>query len=455
MTLRDRLLPPHGTAARRASGVQCLTALAFALAALVLVRVALKEPLYVVGVLYAAGFWVLAWRYPAAALLLIFAACPFQTDVSGGGLAKYSVAEVNVVLSVPVFVLHMIVRKRLPSAGPITIPVLIYFGVCGYSSWENWRGQDALLSLGQMFLYFFVVVALFASFAPRLEDLRAALCALVCVGTFLSVAGMATGFGFLGLNKNGLGASLSVSLLVAIELWLSTAGGRTRQILTLALSIIAVGLLASLSRGSWLGAAAGLVVIFGLRQQWKALARLLLTLLPLLAACWFLMPSDSRDYATDFGQGRYNIHARLDSIDFARTTYNRNQVYGEGVGLRKEFDATNVVWVTLAETGVLGLAAFLLIHVTFFGMVHQAKRRIAPTDPCFSFLTVGAALIADQLCHGMVDHYWSRGAIMAAWAAAGMSVGVYHRYRLNIMLAEPQPAAPEGNDEAKVAARQA
>ena len=433
MTLRDRLLPPHGTAARRASGVQCLTALAFALAALVLVRVALKEPLYVVGVLYAAGFWVLAWRYPAAALLLIFAACPFQTDVSGGGLAKYSVAEVNVVLSVPVFVLHMIVRKRLPSAGPITIPVLIYFGVCGYSSWENWRGQDALLSLGQMFLYFFVVVGLFASFAPRLEDLRAALYALVCVGTFLSVAGMATGFGFLGLNKNGLGASLSVSLLVAVELWLSAPGVRPRRWMTPALTVIAAGLLMSLSRGSWLGTAVGLVVIFGLRQQWKALVRLLLTLLPVLAVCWFLMPVESHDYAVGFGRDRYNIEARLESIDFAQATFNRNKVYGEGVGLRKEFDATNVVWVTLAETGVLGLAAFLLIHVTFFGMIRQAKRRVALTDPCFSFLTIGPALIADQLCHGMVDHYWSRGAIMAAWAAAGMSVGIYLSRR-----AEPQ-----------------
>jgi hypothetical protein len=34
-------------------------------------------------------------------------------------------------------------------------------------------------------------------------------------------------------------------------------------------------------------------------------------------------------------------------------------------------------------------------------------------------------LLFCQFTHGLVDHYWSRGAIMAAWAAAGMAIGVY------------------------------
>ena len=405
--------------------------LLFAVFAAVLVPVSLSNPLVAVAAIYVPGFWWLAWKRPHIALLLIFASCPFQTDVSGGGFAKYSVAEVNMVLTIPVFILHLIVRKRLPVIGPIALPVLLYFVVCGYSSWLHWRGQDATLSLAQMFLYFVVVVAVFASFVPRLEDLRKVLWALVVVGVFLSFVGMATHYTFLGLNKNGIGASLSVALLVTVDLWLSEAKPRSKQWLLAALGIIAVALLLSLSRGSWMGFIVGVIAIFALRRQWKGLGRLVLVLIPLLALGWLFIPADSQSYATSFGSDRYNIQARYKSVDLTKAVFNRNPLYGEGVGLRKQYDATNVVWMALAETGVLGLAAFLLIHGAFFSMILRTQRRLSVLHPHFSLLTVGAALILDQLAHGMVDHYWSRGAIMAAWAAAGMAVGVYYRHRNN------------------------
>lgn len=433
ITKQVSLLPPPAALRTPLRGLvqRWALVLAFVLFTAVLVPVALSYPLAAIAAIYVPGFWWLAWKRPHIALLLIFASCPFQTDVSGGGFAKYSIAEVNMVLTIPVFLLHMIVRKRLPVIGPIALPVLLYFVVCGYSSWLRWRGQDATLSLGQMFLYFVVVVAVFASFVPRLEDLRKVLWALVVVGVFLSLAGMATHYTFIGLNKNGLGASLSVALLVTVDLWLSELKPRTKQWLLAALGIISLGLLLSLSRGSWMGFFVGVIAIFALRRQWKALGRLVLVLVPLIALGWLFVPTDSKDYATSFGKGSSNIEARYKSVDLAQTVFDRNPLYGEGVGLRKQYDATNVVWMALAETGVLGLAAFLLIHTSFLGMVLRTQRRLPALHPHFSLLAVGAALILDQLAHGMVDHYWSRGAIMAAWAAAGMAVGVYYRHRNN------------------------
>ena len=427
------LLPPQAALQTPLRGLaqRGTIVLLFVIFAAILVYVSLTFPLAAIVAIYVPTFWWLAWKRPHFALLLIFAACPFQTDVSGGGFAKYSVAEVNMVLTIPVFILQMIVRKRLPVIGPIALPVLLYFAVCGYSSWMHWLGQDATLSLAQMFLYFVVVVAVFASFVPRLEDLRKALWALVIVGVFLSIAGMATHYTFLGLNKNGLGASLSVALLVTVDLWLSEPKPRSKQWLLGALAVISIGLLISLSRGSWMGFLVGVIAIFVLRRQWKGLGRLVLVLIPLVALGWLFVPADSQNYATSFGKDSYNIEARYKSVDLAQTIFNQHPVYGYGVGLRKEYDATNVVWMALAETGVLGLAAFLLIHTAFLSMILRTQRRLPALHPHFSLLTVGAALILDQLSHGMVDHYWSRGAIMAAWAAAGMAVGVYYRHRYN------------------------
>ena len=80
---------------------------------------------------------------------------------------------------------------------------------------------------------------------------------------------------------------------------------------------------------------------------------------------------------------------------------------------------------TLAETGVLGLLTFSLIYVAFFRMVWWTRQRVPPAQAQFSFLALGAALTGCCLAHGMVDHYWSRGAITVAWASVGMTVGVY------------------------------
>ncbi len=403
--------------------------LAAMLCAAVLVREGLRQPLYVAAALYVAAFLALAWKAPRIALLLVFATCPFQSDVSSGVFAKFGVAEANLALAFPVFFLYLIARKQLPTVGPILLPILLYLGVCLYSSSVTWHKDTALISLLEMVLYFFVDVMVFATFLPRLEGMRLSLYGLVAVSVFLTLAAVGTNFTFLGLNKNGLGASLSCALLVAVELWLSAPNRTTQRWMTAALAVLALGLLLSLSRGSWLGALVGLVAIFGLRRQWQALGRLLALLIPLLMIGWFLMPSESRDYATGFSRDRFNIQARFNSIDIAKSAFQKNELYGDGVGIRKEYDATNIVWMTLAETGVLGAATFLLIHAVFLGTVVKIRRRLPPASPYVTFLTVGAALILCQFTHGLVDHYWSRGAVLAAWAAAGMVMGVYQMQR--------------------------
>jgi hypothetical protein len=100
-------------------------------------------------------------------------------------------------------------------------------------------------------------------------------------------------------------------------------------------------------------------------------------------------------------------------------------LYGVGIGLRKRYDATNIIMLKLAETGVLGLLAFLAMHAVFFLLLFRAQRHLSRTDPLFSALTIGGALVLYKFGHGCVDHYWSRGALMCACAGAGMSLHVH------------------------------
>ena len=107
--------------------------------------------------------------------------------------------------------------------------------------------------------------------------------------------------------------------------------------------------------------------------------------------------------------------------------------------MRKEFDATNIFWVTLAETGVQGLVTFAAIHVLCLLMIAKTQRFVKRTDPRFSILVLGGALLFAKVVHGIVDHYWSRGAILVAWGCCGMATRIYYNEqerlrRLNVTI---------------------
>jgi hypothetical protein len=381
--------------------------------------------IYVAAVFYAVIFWLVALKRPGVALALIFALAPFQNDLSGGGPVKFSIAEINLLLTIPV----LLFRAPRFAIGPVLIPVLLYFGVCAVSSLLHWR-PTTLVCFVQMGLYLLVAVAMFASLPREAEDLHLALHGLVCIGVFLSVVLLATRTNYvLGLHKNGVGASLSCALLVALELWFAAEPGRRRQLLAAALAVIGGGLLISLSRGAWLGAVCGVGVLLALRRQFALFMRAALVLIPVVLIAWNFLPKESRETATGFERGRRNIEARFQSIEIARNFFEQDPLLGAGVGLRKEYDATNLVWLTLAETGALGLGALALIHLVFLRMVWRAQKLVAREDELFTLLALGAALVVSRLAHGLVDHYWSRGAIMIAWTSAGMAVFAYSEVR--------------------------
>ncbi|MEA3212765.1 MAG: hypothetical protein QOE70_5822 [Chthoniobacter sp.] len=381
--------------------------------------------LYVAAAFYAVLFWCVVLPRPGVALALVFALAPFQIDLSGGGPVKFSIAEINLLLTLPVLFLR---APRLV-IGPVVLPVLLYFSVCAVSAAMHWR-ETTLVCMVQMALYLLGAVAVFASLPRAAADLKLALHGFIGIGVFLALVMMVMRSNYVfGLHKNGVGASLSCALLVALELWFAADSGQRRRLLAGALAVISTGLLMSLSRGAWLSALFGVAVLLTMRRQFALFLRAVLVLLPVIAIAWNFLPQESRENATGFDSCRRNISARYESVEIARGYFDADPLLGSGVGLRKEYDATSLVWLTLAETGVLGAGALLLIHVAFLRMVWRAQKIVAREDELFTLLALGAALVVSRLAHGLVDHYWSRGAIMIAWAAAGMATFAFWEVR--------------------------
>ena len=369
------------------------------------------------GIGYILLFWVVSFRAPCVPLALIFGLAPFQNDVSGLGWLHFSLSEVHLLLSVPLLVARGW-RGHLGWMTPVLWGGLI---VTVLLSVPNWR-DTSTVSLIQMALYWIGAVAVFSGLPQQHKDLRMSWRLLVFVAAILASSALATRSSyFWGLNKNGVGASLACGLIVAVECWAGTEG-KERRFYFAALPLIAGGLVIVLSRGAWIAAAAGVGFLLAWRGQYRRLLALCLLTIPVVAVVWSVLPAESREYAVGFDQSRFNIKARMLNTDWALEQWRSSPWLGVGAGLRKEYDATNLFWLTLAETGPLGLAALVLVHAwCVMGMWAQRRER-ALWEGRPSPVALAGALVLSKFVHGLVDHYWSRGAIMVAWAAVGMAM---------------------------------
>ncbi|RYX79920.1 hypothetical protein EON83_30750, partial [bacterium] len=252
----------------------------------------------IIALIYATGFWAISWKYPPLALALVFATAPFQNDLSAGmGAVKFSFAEINLVLALPLFAYMLVVGKRRAQTWQLFWPSVIYTFACVASALVRWHGSVALSSFIQMLLFLFVVVPVFALLGRRPDDLKLALWGLLGTAAFLAIAILATrSQSVFDINKNGLGGSFACALIVGVELWFHYREKPTRhQTAVLALmGIIAIGLLLTLSRGGWIAAMGGIFVVALLRRQFTLLGRAAIVLIPLLALAWTLVPPESQ-----------------------------------------------------------------------------------------------------------------------------------------------------------------
>jgi O-antigen ligase len=379
------------------------------------------------GLLYICFYMFLTFARPQFALLLVFALAPFVQDISIGGPFHVSIGELSLVLTLPAFALTSLGRFRPPIILWLSV---LYVVVCAGCSVVN-MDVSAITPLLQMLIYLIFAIAVFSAFLKDPSKFGMILDGALGMMAILAVLCIVTNFTFLGMNKNAWGAGMSGGVIIGMELWLGCSNKRRKRWLFAALGVLVACLILTLSRGGWLAAMMGTLVLLGLRRQFKLFLKLLVLLVPLIVGMWFLLPAQDRDYAAGFSKQRWNIRARYETIDNAMQQFKAHPLFGVGLGYRKDVDATNIVMISLAESGVLGFGAFIALHLGLIGMAWKLQKKVRRDSPLFAPVALAAALPFARLTHGLVDHYWSRGPLLQAWAAVGMAVAVGAYMRKN------------------------
>ncbi len=379
------------------------------------------------GAVYLLLFVSIALWQPRIALMIAFALVPIVQVLPLHLPVHLDVSDFSMAVLFPICMLKTAQMGKPVRMGPSLWPTLIYLLFCALSTIPH-LSTTGLSAYGQMLVYLIFAVMICASFPGGPEDLLFA---------FKGAVGMLAVFAFLYLvthnhapneNKNLWGAVLGSGFAICLELWFAAVLSNRRKEakwLIIALVLIGVALLLSVSRGGWMEATIGSLVILAFRRRYRLIFRVALVLAPIIIILWLALPRQQQKYATAIGTNNVDVQARLKIIQFSWNMFKAHPFAGVGVQLRKEIDQTDIFTITLAETGVQGLLAFLAIHVVVFWTAWKLRRRVAQTDPRFSLIVLGAALILCRFVHGMVDIYWARGPQLWAWGAVGMLAAVY------------------------------
>lgn len=248
---------------------------------------------------------------------------------------------------------------------------------------------------------------------------------LACIIALATVAG-AVRHGFahsspFGLQKNFVGGLLGLTVVLVFvarpHLALSTRWWAA------VVGIISAGLIASHSRGGALAAAVGLflaVVLHGRlhRRSTKLLAVLVAGVLAVFVytTVWHQLQHSQSTVNNGSIGVRFNVEQAT------RDVWRTSPIYGVGL---KYFNthafgafavaANNVVDNELAESGVIGLAGFVVLQ----GAVLTAGYRRGRAD---ALVAAGFGMVAGRLAHGMVDVYWTAGTLAFPFIVMGMAL---------------------------------
>jgi hypothetical protein len=226
------------------------------------------------------------------------------------------------------------------------------------------------------------------------------------------------------VDPNVFGGTLMLALALIVVQWAAPRPILSRWVLVLLALPTAAGTLLSLSRSSWLGLAAGLLLIGAMRYRRILLVGAVVGLALLATPVGqefitrFVSGFSTADRATAFRVGEYAN---------AITLLQRYPLLGIGFGLSPDIDVTagvSSVYLLVAEqTGLLGLVAFLAaLLTTWWTGVRGLARLQAPgqAQPQWERLQgVQAAFLAalsGALVAGLLDQYFANQAFPHAVA---------------------------------------
>ena len=385
-------------------------------------------------------------------IVAIFALMPFPITIFGGEASFYlSPSDCIAFLFLLMLPMHLLGSKRL-SLGPMMIPLGIFLAIDVTSGFLFFDGMTTVFSLLRIFMMTAVALVVYASSLMNLTLMRRCLWAYLvginvltaCCFYALVTGGITSAEYTLGIQKNTLGITFGCGIVIAMGFLIF--GGKNVQNRTWILATLvgaSAGIVLSLSRGSWIATCLGILFLLITARKIRAFLILFMVLVPVVWLVWAKLPSESTEYATNISTDSYNIRTRTESMDKAIKLYQSSPIYGVGIGLRKSMEPHNVIISTLAETGVVGLAGFLLLIAGAFFTFYKAGRECKGNQRATEIVMIGATVFIVSLGHGLMDVYWRRGTPFMAWACVGMCIYIarYARQLANES-ASRQNAAP-------------
>ncbi len=288
--------------------------------------------------------------------------------------------------------------------------------------------KETLISLAQRSSMFLGAILIGSALGHR-GCLRPALVALLTASTIVSVEAMRRSIEIdfkpaypFGLQKNAAGAMLGMSIVIsfaALSVFRRTTVNAA--LLRICQMVLVGGLLATGARGAAIALAATLIVAV-LRNEPGARRPATMAALVLVGLVAFstVKSVDSEKTNNQFSSANsrivtYNAAIKLWKRDPAvgvGIKYWRNPEFGNVVGFGEPH---NVLVATLAETGLVGFAAFVIL---IFGTCVVALRRNSP------LFRTAFLLIVFRLVDAQFGIFWVAVGGSLAWLFLGAAIGV-------------------------------
>lgn len=369
-----------------------------------------------------------ATRHVSALMIGTFALMPFQQSLVGED-APCNLCAADITLSLLLIAVGVrCVQQGRVRLGSMALPLFLFLSVVFTSGLLTYSGGHTLMALARILRGTLAPVLLFANGDTRPETPRRCFLAYLIginILTLYSLEAFARGgieasMYTLGIHKNALGPTFGCGIVIGLALLLTEEFSvRPRVWLLLTLLGATMGSLLSLSRGGWLATMAGLGLLLLVTRFWKPMAAGAAILLPMFIALLQLLPRSVAEYAEDLSTGAYNVRLRLDAMSTALQAFQRSPLFGIGIDFAYTLDPHNVYVLTLAETGLVGLGAFLLLGAGGFATCYRA----AQNNPnCRSLAIVGAGVLLVTLVDAAFDVYWRRGVGILGWACVGLMI---------------------------------
>ncbi len=244
------------------------------------------------------------------------------------------------------------------------------------------------------------------------------------------------------ISPNELGVFLSVCLLITLAYYWSAARRSGRAAWLLLIALLAIGLLASMSRSSIIGAAVGVTVLALVKRQVGPI--LALGAASLVVVAFAAVHLELLYERTLTASDPYFTHTLQEAMT-SKWVWS-SPVLGRGYGLtRKVAERLGVeegililggvdIYATqaISQVGLVGLGLFMLAWSAFVWNAYRAARRRS----CSAFARATAAGICAALVAMMVT-----SAHAAAWEYVSFAAGYYAIGGIAVWLAEQCGAA--------------